>query len=85
MMNSRAEISGADVGRATKLASGTLYPILFRLENAGWVSSEWEPEEPQELGRPRRRLYRITGVGARKARAAIRDIQHSFGDLAWQS
>ncbi len=79
------EISGADIARSTKLPSGTLYPILFRLENASWVQSKWETEEPQKLGRPRRRLYRITGAGLRKAQAAIRDIQRSFGDLAWQS
>lgn len=79
------ELSGADIGRSTKLASGTLYPILLRLEQAGWVLSRWEDADPHDLGRPRRRLYRITGVGAKRAKAAIREIQHSFGDFAWQS
>ena len=85
MTHPKAELSGADIARTTKLASGTLYPILFRLENAGWVQSQWEMEEPQKLGRPRRRLYRITGTGTRKARAAVRDIRHAFGGLAWES
>ena len=48
-------LSGAEIGRTTSLASGTLYPILFRLEEAGWVESRWETEDPHELGRPRRR------------------------------
>jgi len=78
------EISGAEIARSTKLASGTLYPILFRLEEAGWVKSHWETEDPHELGRPRRRFYRITGVGARKARAAVQDVAASFKEFAWR-
>jgi DNA-binding PadR family transcriptional regulator len=77
------ELSGAQVGRATKLASGTLYPILLRLEGAGWLQSRWEREDPHELGRPRKRLYRITAVGARKARAAHKELEPAFGRLSW--
>ena len=64
------EMSGAEIARSTKLASGTLYPILLRLEEAGWVESRWETEDPHELGRPRRRFYRVTGAGARRAGTA---------------
>ena len=85
MTHAKDDISGADIARSTKLASGTLYPILLRLEQAGWAESHWETENPRELGRPRRRFYQITGTGSRKARAAMRDIKASFGDLAWQS
>ena len=77
------ELSGAEIGRATKLASGTLYPILMRLEGAGWLESHWETEDPQALGRPRRRFYRITAVGAKKAKAAFRDLEPAFGRPAW--
>jgi PadR family transcriptional regulator, regulatory protein PadR len=84
MSPSEDGISGAEITRSTKLASGTLYPILFRLEEAGWVESHWETEDPHELGRPRRRFYRITGVGARKARAEFRDIAPSFKEFAWR-
>ena len=45
----RFELSGADVGRATKLASGTLYPILLRLEGAGWLESRWEEENVEQI------------------------------------
>src|SRR5438046_7979103 len=76
------EISGAEIGRATKLSSGTLYPILLRLEEAGWLQSRWEVEDPHELGRPRRRLYRITGIGERKARVAAREIALPFQEFA---
>ena len=68
------EMSGADLARATKLASGTLCPILLRLEQAHWVEGHWETNDLRELGRPRRRLYRITGVGDRKAKAAMKDM-----------
>jgi PadR family transcriptional regulator, regulatory protein PadR len=77
------ELSGAEIGKTTKLASGTLYPILARLEQAGWFESRWETELPQALGRPRRRLYRLTALGAANARTTFHDLQPSFGRLAW--
>jgi DNA-binding PadR family transcriptional regulator len=47
-------------------AHGTLYKALGRLEDSGLLASSWE--EPVE-GRPRRRLYELTGAGAQAARA----------------
>ena len=78
-----AELSGAEISRATKLASGTLYPILFRLERAGWLESRWEDDDPKVLGRPRRRFYHATALGARNARAAVKDLEPAFGRVAW--
>lgn len=43
--------------------SGTLYPILARLEREGLLRSEWEEGEPEALGRPRRRYYILTAAG----------------------
>jgi DNA-binding PadR family transcriptional regulator len=83
MSSPRDGISGAEISRTTKLASGTLYPILLRLERACWLESWWEHEAPQELGRPRRRFYRVTALGAKKASAALRDIQTALRGLAW--
>jgi PadR family transcriptional regulator PadR len=77
-------LSGAEIGRATKLPSGTLYPILLRLEQAGWLESHWEAETPQELGRPRRRFYQLTGIGATKAKSAFRDVTSTIGRFVWQ-
>ena len=59
--------SGADVHQRCGLASGTLYPILLRLEGAGWLTSRWESIDPSAAGRPRRRLYRLTSTGLRRA------------------
>ena len=61
------ELSGADVHRRGGVASGTLYPILLRLESAGWLVSRWESIDPAEAGRPRRRLYRLTPGGRERA------------------
>jgi PadR family transcriptional regulator, regulatory protein PadR len=60
-------LSGADVQKRSRLASGTLYPILLRLESAGWFSSRWESIDPSSAGRPRRRLYRLTSTGLSRA------------------
>lgn len=75
--------SGADLTKSTGVASGTLYPILFRLEKAGWFESEWEKGDPSKLGRPRKRLYRITPLGARNAKAAWEQLLPAGGRLVW--
>jgi DNA-binding PadR family transcriptional regulator len=54
------------------LPSGTVYPILARLEQVRWLESSWEdPAEHESAGRPRRRYYRLTPDGAQRARHAI--------------
>ncbi len=58
--------------RETKLGSGTVVQILFRLERWGWVVSEWEDlGEARDHQRPRRKFYRLTGTGARRARQLL--------------
>jgi PadR family transcriptional regulator PadR len=61
------EFSGAGIRKRSGLASGTLYPILLRLESAGWFVSRWEAIDPVAAGRPRRRLYRLTPHGLARA------------------
>jgi PadR family transcriptional regulator PadR len=85
MSHGRSEFSGAEIARSTKLASGTLYPILLRLEEAGWAKSHWEPGNPRELGRPRRRFYKVTGIGACRARSALKEMKVlALGALTWR-
>jgi PadR family transcriptional regulator, regulatory protein PadR len=52
---------GYDIARQIGLKSGTLYPILIRLTDRGWLEACWEDEQP--AGRPRRHLYRLTSEG----------------------
>jgi PadR family transcriptional regulator, regulatory protein PadR len=68
------QLTGSEVMDALGISSGTLYPILARFEAAKWLSSKWEKGDPVELGRPRRRYYTLTGVGANKARECIEYI-----------
>ncbi len=62
---------GLELANASGLKTGTIYPALARLEQAKWVSSYWEDVDPSAVGRPRRRLYRLTGEGADSARMAV--------------
>ena len=81
----KAEMSGREIGKKTKLPSGTVYPILIRLENAGWLSSRWEDIDPKEEGRPRKRFYQIKALGYQKTQDALKEMNQSFGALAWKS
>jgi PadR family transcriptional regulator PadR len=60
--NPAADHYGFALAEATSFPSGTIYPILARLETAGWLASFWEHGDPAELERPRRRMYRFTGA-----------------------
>jgi PadR family transcriptional regulator PadR len=79
------ELSGADIAKSTQLSSGTLYPILYRLEEFGWLDSRWEIGDPAALGRPRRRYYRITGEGAKRVQEVVRELTPGTAGLAWNT
>lgn len=73
---------GLELTRETGLKSGTLYPILARLEAAGWLVSEWEQIDPSLEGRRPRRYYRLTREGEKVARNALRETEaHLSGAL----
>lgn len=65
---------GLDLMRVTGHPSGTLYPILLRLQRAGWVDAHWEDVDPVTAGRPARRYYRLTPDGAVAARTAVAEL-----------
>ena len=48
-------------GSLFRIKEGTLYPILYRLENAGYVESRWET---LERGVPRK-YYQLTKTGTK--------------------
>ena len=70
-----ADRYGLDLMEATSLASGTLYPILHRLQEAGWLSARWEDADPAAQGRPARRYYRLTAEGAARSRQALAELR----------
>jgi len=66
------EMYGLQICTEAGLPSGTIHPILARLEHEyGWVTSRWEDIEPEAEGRPRRRYYHLTEDGAERARIAL--------------
>ena len=63
---------GFDILDATGLQSGTAYPILRRLEDAGLLRSRWEAVTGARAeGRPPRRYYELTGAGAEALQEAL--------------
>ena len=66
---------GYDLMRRTGYPSGKLYPILARLESAGWLVKEQELIDPASAGRPARRTYRLTAEGARRAHLELAELR----------
>ena len=64
---------GYDLMKAAGLPSGTLYPMLARLEDQKLVSSAWET--PQAGGERPRRYYQLTGEGIRVARLELAQVR----------
>ena len=62
---------GLEIADAVGLKSGVLYPALHRLYEAGWLEREDEQVDPHEVGRPSRKLYRLTPLGQTCALARI--------------
>ena len=56
------ELHGWAIMKATKRSGPTTYGVLDKLEDMGWITGDWESENP-EPGKPRRRLYRLTPTG----------------------
>jgi DNA-binding PadR family transcriptional regulator len=65
------EMYGLQICQAAELPSGTIHPILARLEGCGWLESRWEDVDPRVEQRPRRRYYRFTPDGVELSRAAL--------------
>ena len=66
---------GFDIMTITGLASGTVYPALRRLENAGFVGSKWERQSiAQQEQRPPRKFYEVSKAG----RTALAEARTRF-------
>jgi DNA-binding PadR family transcriptional regulator len=80
---SRGVRHGFDILEATGLQSGTVYPILRRLEDAGMVKSRWEAVQlARTEARPPRRYYELTGAGAHALKEALARHPNAAGVLA---
>lgn len=84
------KIHGWAIMKKTKRSGPTVYNVLDRLEDARWITGEWEELEPG-ANRPRRRFYRLTGEGVPAARALLAERRPAaakrptfgFASLAW--
>ena len=76
--------SGAQISKATKIGSGTMYPLLQRLELAKWIEGQWENVDPRDVGRPKRRFYKLTPAGRVGAAEALAELQtYVVGAPSW--
>jgi PadR family transcriptional regulator PadR len=73
---------GLEISRESGLPTGSIYPILTRLETAGWVTSAWENIDESEQGRRRRRYYRLTAEGAKSAQDEVANARQLLSPAA---
>ncbi len=64
---------GYELLETTGIKSGTLYPILMRLSERGFLDAEWR--DSPEPGRPARHVYRLTDAGAAYASDALQNAK----------
>lgn len=67
---------GYELSKRTGVASGTLYPLMIRLTDRGYLESRWE--QASVAGRPPRHLYRLTATGHQYAAQAAHDAARQF-------
>jgi PadR family transcriptional regulator len=65
------ELWGFELSRESGLPAGTIYPILQRLTDAGWVSDRWDAADAHAEKRPVRRYYQLTVDGRARAVHAL--------------
>jgi PadR family transcriptional regulator, regulatory protein PadR len=71
---------GFDIMDATGLPSGTVYPILRRLDAEGLVRSRWERDTvARREQRPPRRYYELSAGGRLFAGQAIAQVRRGLG------
>ena len=61
LLDADEAIWGLNISASTGRPTGTVYPLLVRLEQAALVTSDWEPANDRPG--PRRRLYALTPEG----------------------
>lgn len=66
---------GYRIGQATGLSAGTLYPLLSRLSEVGWLEWQWESHsEGHDPGRPARRYYLLTATGREELASLVANV-----------
>jgi len=68
-LDAEAETWGLRLATETGFPTGTIYPLLARLEREGFVQSYWADDSTRPGAR--RRLYSLTPAGRRWATARL--------------
>jgi PadR family transcriptional regulator PadR len=76
LLASDETLYGLKIAKQISRPTGSVFPILARLEEARWVESEWEANEQMARG-PRRRFYRLTPDGLAGARSLVAERRGS--------
>jgi PadR family transcriptional regulator, regulatory protein PadR len=71
---------GLELYKKTGVNAGALYPILMRLEQSKWLSSEWETLEPNAT-RTARRYYKLTDLGRGEATKALAETKQNVDQI----
>jgi DNA-binding PadR family transcriptional regulator len=72
LLSGQDDLYGLKIAREIGRASGSVAPILMRLENCGWVRSQWEELSARDRGRPPRRFYSLDPEVLGAARELVR-------------
>jgi PadR family transcriptional regulator, regulatory protein PadR len=70
LLRESGDLYGLKIAKTAGRPTGSVFPILARLEGCGWVTSEWEAGDPAERG-PRRRFYKLSPDGLVQARQLL--------------
>jgi PadR family transcriptional regulator, regulatory protein PadR len=62
LLHGGADLYGLKIAKAAGRPTGSVFPILAKLEDCGWAASEWEAGGPATRG-PRRRFYQLSPNG----------------------
>jgi DNA-binding PadR family transcriptional regulator len=82
-LDANRELYGLEISQSSGLAAGTIYPILQRLDVAGWVRSRWENDgDAHAERRPPRRYYQLSPEGRARAVHALDSTARQRGALA---
>lgn len=78
-----AEFFGLEAAKATGYGPGTVYPVIRRMEDAGWLlSREEESDGPRSVARPARIYYRINPATLPAVRQRLAELDARRRDLA---
>jgi PadR family transcriptional regulator, regulatory protein PadR len=84
LLTGQPDLYGLKIAKEIGRPSGSVVPILMRLEDCGWVSSKWEDSSSESRG-PRRRFYKLDPncvTGARSLVTSRRRSKSSGVDIA---